>query len=243
MIGDRYKFYRSKNWENFLKILKSERISADGSLICEHCGKPIVKAYDCIGHHKVELTDDNVNDATISLNPSNVQLIHFRCHNEIHKRFGYSGCKRQEVYIVWGSPCAGKTTWVNSVSEDNDIVLDIDRLWNAVKSTSCNKFYKPNALKSNVFALRDLMLDMIRVRRGRWDSAYIVGGYPFDAEREQLATRVNAKLIFIDTPKDVCLLRAKEKGAEWCEYVTTWWEEYRPPGHSVIIAPGDWKRG
>ena len=54
-----YNFYRSKEWTDLLEILKLERVNAEGFIICEHCDKPIVKAYDCIGHHKIELTEQN----------------------------------------------------------------------------------------------------------------------------------------------------------------------------------------
>ena len=96
-------FYRSKEWENLLEQLKLERVNSDGQIICEHCGKPITLKYDCIGHHKIELNDLNVNDYNISLNPDNIMLIHFKCHNKIHERF--NGFK-QQVYIVYGSPCS-----------------------------------------------------------------------------------------------------------------------------------------
>ena len=73
-------FYSSKEWEKLRKLIAQERVDADGNIICAHCGKPIVKAYDMIGHHKIALTEENVNDATISLNPENIDLVHHRCH-------------------------------------------------------------------------------------------------------------------------------------------------------------------
>lgn len=229
-MNKRQKFYRSVAWGNFVKQLRLERAKDDGSLICEHCGKPIVRKYDCIAHHKTELTDDNVDDANVALNPDNIMLVHFKCHNAIHERFGFgSGYARtrQEVYIVWGSPCAGKTTWVDSVAKDRDIILDIDRLWAAVRAGCCGQYDKPDQLKANVFALRDAMIDMIRVRRGKWKCAYIIGGYPLEGERERLADLVGAdKVIHIDTAKEICLERAKFKGDKWIEYVENWWEKF-----------------
>lgn len=223
-------FYKSSKWEKFIESLRIERANQDGVVICEHCGKPIVRKYDCIGHHIEELTDDNVNDAMIALNPDNIKLVHFICHNEIHKRFGYAERQPQKVYIVYGSPCSGKSSFVSEVAEHGDIILDIDKLWSAIKADKCNEYEKPKELKQNVFALRDAMIDMIRVRRGRWNNAYIIGGYPLQGERERLAEIVSAdKLIFIDTPKDICLLRAESKNAEWKEFVELWFERYTPP--------------
>ena len=67
-------FYKSKEWEKLIAVLKLERVNENGEVICEHCGKPIHKKYDCIGHHKIELTEANVNDPEVSLNPDNVML-------------------------------------------------------------------------------------------------------------------------------------------------------------------------
>lgn len=223
-------FYKSRKWENFIEGLRIERANPDGVVVCEHCGKPIIKKYDCIGHHITELTDDNVNDVMIALNPDNIQLVHFKCHNEIHKRFGYAGKQVQKVYIIYGAPCSGKSSFVSEVADKGDIILDIDKLWSAIRADKCSEYEKPTELKQNIFALRDCLIDMIRVRRGRWDNAYIIGGYPLQGERERLAETVNAdKIIFIDTPKDVCILRAKTKTDEWKQYVEEWFARYTPP--------------
>ena len=76
-------FYSSKRWAKFAQALKLERQNADGFIICDVCGKPITKRYDCIAHHKTELNDQNVNDAAIALNPDNIMLVHFGCHNKL----------------------------------------------------------------------------------------------------------------------------------------------------------------
>lgn len=214
-------FYSSDEWRKLRERLMLERVNEKGELICAHCGKPILKKYDCIGHHIEELTEDNVNNIYISLNPANVELIHFKCHNIIHKRFG--GFK-QEVYLVYGSPCAGKTTWVNTVADKSDLILDIDRLWEAI----CNsdRYHKPNVLKRNVFGIRDAIINQVRTRTGNWSTAYIIGSYPLRTERDRLCDMLRAEPVFIDTPRDECMHRAKNE--EWKQYVKRWWENYTP---------------
>ena len=98
MFKDRFSFYRSNEWRKLLDNLKHERLDDDGQIICEHCGKPIVKAYDIIGHHIIELTEENVNDYDISLNPQNIKLVHHKCHNIIHNKLGYAN---REVFLVY----------------------------------------------------------------------------------------------------------------------------------------------
>lgn len=220
-------FYKGQPWKKFTAVLKQERQNADGDIICEHCGRPIVKRYDMIAHHIIELTDDNVDDVSIALNPDNIQLVHFRCHNEIHERFGSYA---RQVFIVWGSPCAGKSTWVSSVARKDDIIMDMDKLWCAIKSEACGEYEKPKALQQNVFALRECMYDMIRTRLGKWHDAYIIGGYPLTAERERLQCAVGAdKLIHIDTPRQICEQRAADKSSDWLGYIDEWWARYTPP--------------
>ena len=197
-------FYKSKQWEKFIAALKQERVNDEGFIICAHCGEPIVKKYDCIGHHIEELTLENVNDYTISLNPDNVELIHFKCHNKAHKRFGYGNAHRkpaptQEVYIVYGSPCSGKTTFVRESAGENDIILDIDNI-----------------------------LDMIKCRRGKWFTAWVIGGYPLLMERTRLETALGAKSIFIDTDKETCLNRARDRPKEYQQFVEDWWNKFQP---------------
>lgn len=226
-MTNRQAFYTSRKWAQFVNLLKLERTRKDGMLYCEHCGKPILRQYDCIGHHVTELTEENVSDPMIALNPDNVKLVHFRCHNEIHERFGYQGSIIKQVFLVYGAPCAGKTTWVDSVANNSDLILDIDRLWASVRCERCAQHEKPDALKAVVFDLRDCILQDIRKRRGKWRNAYIIGGYPLETERERLADMASIdKQILIDTPRDVCLKRAKEKSEVWASYVDDWFDKY-----------------
>lgn len=221
-------FYQSKPWRNLLKVLKSERLDAQGNLICAHCGKPIVKQYDCIGHHTILLTEENVNDADISLNPNRIQLVHHRCHNKIHNKLGHV---QQKVYLVWGSPLSGKTSWAKSAMEPGDLLIDMDRIWQCISGQA--PYVKPPRLNSIAFLLRDQLLDAVRVRRGKWHSAYIVGGYPLVSERERLLSSLGAESVHIDTDRETCIARLRcdenRNSKEWERYINDWWEKYSPP--------------
>lgn len=220
------KFYRSDAWEKLVRALRIER-AVDGVVYCKECGRAILRAYECIAHHIIELNEDNVDDVSISLNPDNIELVCFACHNKLHSRFGYKPRKR--VYLVYGAPCAGKTTFVDDTAQPNDIIYDIDKLWAAVRACSSGSNAKPSEIKSNVFALRDTLLDNIKTRYGRWNNAYIIGGYPLCGERERLIDIMGVdKVVFIDTPKEICLQRAQLKSPEWSGYVEKWFEDFTP---------------
>lgn len=218
-------FYQGNDWRTLLKQLKQERTDAHGNIICAYCGKPILKAYDIIGHHKIELTEENVNDFTISLNPELIDLVHGRCHNYIHNKLGYA---HRQVYLVYGPPCAGKSTYVKDVAQEGDLIIDMDNIWQAV--SGCSRYVKPGRLKAVVFSVRDNLLDSVKYRRGKWNNAYVIGGYPLSSERERLVNELGAREVFIDTSKEDCISRLKADDArdfkEWLQYIEDWYRRY-----------------
>lgn len=221
-------FYKSKDWEGLIAVIKQERIADDGFLYCEHCGRPILKAYDCIAHHKEELTEENVHDPYIALNPDNIMLVHHRCHNILHNKLGYAV---RQIFLVYGSPLAGKATWVNSAKEPGDLIVNMDNIWQCI--SGLDRYQKPGRLNAVAFGLRDYLLDCVKTRRGRWHNAYLIGGYPLSSERERLCKALGAREVFIDTPKAVCMERLEKDDSrdheEWAKYISDWWRRYLPP--------------
>lgn len=220
-------FYSSKDWRDLLQVLRLQRMDDMGNVICEHCGRPIVHKYDCIGHHTIPLTEQNYTNANISLNPDLIMLVHFKCHNKIHDRLGLS--YERQVYLVYGSPLAGKSTYVRDNMREGDLVLDMDSIWQCV--SGLDKYKKPNRLKQNAFTIRNCMLDMIRTRQGYWLNAWVIGGYPLISERERLMRTLGAREIFVDTSQAECLQRLQECTdgrdlAEWEKYISDWWEKF-----------------
>ena len=237
----REQFYKSKKWESFRKLVIEQHTDADGYVHCAQCGKAILKKYDLIVHHKQELSEANVNDVMVSLNPDNCECVCFSCHNKIHDRFvdghaaSYTTRHRKQVYIVYGSPCAGKSTWVHEVATADDLVVDLDSIWQMI---SINQRYdKPAALRSVVFEMRDKMYDIIKYRSGKWHNAYIITGGAMEGDRSRLKQRVGADdLIFIDTSHDECIKRAMNRGEnadEWIQYINDWFEKFQPESESV----------
>ena len=225
MVTGLYNFYRSKEWVNLLKLLRNERTDANGYIICEHCGKPIVRAYDCIGHHKIELTEENYTDYSISLNPDLIALVHHKCHNIIHNKLSYS---QRQVYLVYGSPLSGKSSYVAEAMVEGDLVIDMDNIWQCV--SGCDRYVKPKRLNSVVFSVRDNLLESVKYRRGKWLNAYVIGGYPYKAERDRLVDTLGAREVFIDTDKETCVNRLSECSdrdiSEWSKYIDDWWLQF-----------------
>ena len=225
MLSD---FYRSKEWLLFRLNVINDRINEEGLTICEYCGKQILRSYDIIAHHITPLTERNVMDAMISLNPDNIQLVHHVCHNKIHNKLG---TMQQEVYLVWGSPMSGKRTYVDSVRENGDLIVDIDSIWQCVSGR--DRYVKPDRLKSNVFGVRDLLIDQVSKRVGKWKNTYVIGGYPLSGERERLIKKLGAREIYMDVSKEECLARLEKINdgrsvSEWKKYIDDWWTKFNP---------------
>lgn len=226
-----FTFYRSKKWQTLVRQIRDERADSQGKTICEYCGKSITKEYDCIGHHIQALTEENVNDYKISLNPTNIMLVHHKCHNIIHDKLSM---RERKVYLVYGSPLAGKTSYVLDAKSDGDLIIDIDDIWQCV--SGCERYIKPNRLKSVVFAVRDTLLDCIKYRRGKWNNAYIVGGYPLAADRERLCKELGAEEIFVECSKEECIRRLEacddRDKKEWNRFIEEWFDRFTRPTSS-----------
>ena len=222
-------FYNSQEWRQLRQMLIAERTNKDdGILYCQHSGNPLLQSYDIVAHHIIPLTMQNVNDYSISLNPENIMLVSQQAHNEIHARFGY--CAQRKVYIVHGAPCSGKSSFVDSIKGNSDLIIDIDNLWEAVTG---KRYYKPNALKANVFAMRDALLETVKTRAGKWERCFIIEGLPYKAERERKRDVYGAELIYIDTDQETCLQRLqaddsrREYANEWRNYITDYFTRYQ----------------
>jgi hypothetical protein len=221
-------FYASNIWRTFRLNLILERSKEHGGVICEKCGKLIVNPIDIHAHHKVELTPENVNDYSISLNPELIELICHDCHDKEHHRFGYKAPKK--VYLIYGPPLSGKKTFVKENMEYGDIVVDMDRLYEAVSMQ--HPYDKPNNLLTNVINVRTLLIDNVKTRYGKWYNAWIIGGYADKFKRERLAEEIGAELVYIEATKEECYARLnidKERQyriAEWKKYIDEWFDIY-----------------
>lgn len=211
------KFYVSRPWRELSFKLKIERGGK-----CERTGEVFTDMSQLIGHHKIPLTEDNVNDPSITLNPDNVEIISFKEHNKEHRRFGH----KKRIYIVWGSPMSGKSTYVKQVMQYGDMVVDLDIIWYAISYQ--DMYIKPDPLRFNIFKLRDELYDQIKTRYGQFYDAYIISGLPDKYERERLAQTLGAELIYCESTKEECLARMEQSGKPrvWFDYINDWWEKY-----------------
>jgi hypothetical protein len=217
-------FYASSAWQKLRLVLIAER-----GPICQRCGKLISNPLDLIGHHSpVELSVENVNNLNIALNPDNIKLICRDCHDRDHHRFGYQN--EHGVYLVYGSPLSGKMSFVRQTMHRSDLVVNMDSIYTAISLLP--EYDKPNNLLSNVIAVRNLLIDNVKTRYGKWNDAYVIGTYPDKYQREYIADELGAELVFCDASREECINRLNWDEArrlyksEYTQYIDEWFERY-----------------
>lgn len=75
------RFYKSKTWQ----MCRASYIKRVGGL-CEKCLERGIYNPGEIVHHKIHLTPDNINNAAVTLNHDNLQLLCRTCHGEMHQQ-------------------------------------------------------------------------------------------------------------------------------------------------------------
>lgn len=207
-------FYHSKAWRDlsYLLRLKSGK--------CQRCGR-IADMKQLHAHHKVLLTPSNVNDVSISLNPDNIEILCNSCHDEEHNRFGYA---EHHIYIIYGAPCSGKTTYALERMSTNDIIVDLDMIYEML--TGQDGHEHSDGLRFIAFKIRDTLYDIIKTRYGRFNDAYIVAGLPHRGEREALARRLGAELVHIDTSEGECIKRAEGRASHTTQIIKNYFVNF-----------------
>ena len=149
-------FYTSNEWRKFRETFIAERLARDGELIDEETSEVIIDPSKVVLHHKIHLTEENVNNREISLNPKNIELVSEQTHTKIHDRFN---CNGRKIYIA---------KKIEDVKIRYDLIDDFDLLKKAIGDIS------NSLINDNVWVLYNSIIDQIRTRRGKWTTAVVI---------------------------------------------------------------------
>lgn len=76
------------------------------------------------------------------------------------------------VYLIYGSPCSGKSTYIKTHKKSNDLICDVDTIYSAI---SGNNEHNTELYTHEVACrLYDVLKDIIYNRQGNWKNAYVV---------------------------------------------------------------------
>lgn len=128
------------------------------------------------------------------------------------------------IYLIYGPPCSGKSTYIQSHLTEGDIVCDVDLIYSAISGR--NPHDADLWAHETALLLKDRLLNIIRDKEGGWKNAYVTS---LANTPEKLAAdmeRVKAdEAILIDTPKEVCLERAKNRPPYFSLLIEEWFSE------------------
>ena len=111
---------------------------------------------------------------------------------------------KRAVYIVDGPPGSGKTTYVQKQKQPGDIVMDLDLIASALQGdTIAHPDYNP--VMEVVLSVREAIYNAIEARQGKWKNAYIIISTPDKRVVNELANRLNGKVISLDVDETICL--------------------------------------
>lgn len=112
-----------------------------------------------------------------------------------------------DVYIVWGSPASGKTTYVKKHMEDGDLVVDLDLIKQSISMKE--KTTAGDDLLNVALSVREHLYDLISERDIGCKNVWVVAGLPQKEERDKLSGRIKAtEFIYIEATQKECIDRA-----------------------------------
>ncbi|MBR1701933.1 MAG: hypothetical protein IJ716_08255 [Lachnospiraceae bacterium] len=110
------------------------------------------------------------------------------------------------VFIVYGAPASGKTTYVKKHKKTNDLIVDFDLIKQSI--TMNDKTEDVGCLFDIAEHIRQYLYQIIENRMVKCENAWIIGLFPKAADRNEIAKRLRAKLIYIKASEQQCIARA-----------------------------------
>lgn len=125
------------------------------------------------------------------------------------------------VYLIYGSPCSGKSTYISQHLSRDDVVADVDLIYAAISGRDAHD--ADLYIHEMALALYSNLLDMIRDRQGGFKNAYVCSIANTPEQLKADMERINAdECVFIDTPLEVCMERAKDRDESFTWLIAEW---------------------
>ena len=109
------------------------------------------------------------------------------------------------IHVICGPPCAGKSTYIRERASPGEIVIDFDRIAEAIGASTSHQAHGKvwEAAQAARSALIDFTLESA-------DTAWIIDSLPSDNSRKRYET-AGAEFTVLDPGIDVCMERAEER--------------------------------
>lgn len=110
------------------------------------------------------------------------------------------------VYIVWGSPASGKSTYVRNHMDEGDLVIDLDLIKQSLSMS--DKTNAKDNLLITALSVREHLYKLVESNEVICNNVWVVSGLPAKESRNRLKQRLGAELIYIKATKEQCYERA-----------------------------------
>lgn len=126
------------------------------------------------------------------------------------------------LYVVIGPPAAGKSTWVNDRAGAGDIVIDYDRLANALTALSAEAHGHKRPLATVAFRAREAAItEALRHVKDR--DVYIIHTLPQPAAMQRYRSH-DAEIVTVDPGREVVEARCmQERPESYMDGVKRWY--------------------
>lgn len=139
--------------------------------------------------------------------------------------------------VVIGPPAAGKSTWVLERAKPEDIVIDFDRLANALSGEGADAHDHPPHLVAITKAARTAAIEAAIKHKGKVD-VYLIHSTP-SLQRLAEYRAMGAEIVTIDPGRDVVRSRCKggNRPPRMYSVIDAWYKEHAGTVVPQGIAP------
>lgn len=143
------------------------------------------------------------------------------------------------LFVVIGPPAAGKSTWVNDRAKPGDIVIDYDRIANALTSVHATPHGHQRPLATIAFHARETAISQA-LRHVETHDVYIIHSVPRQPAIDRYLKH-GAEIVTVDPGRDVVEARCRaERPEDYMRAVKRWYASglrKRPAPISKSSAP------
>ena len=131
--------------------------------------------------------------------------------------------QNKEIYLILGSSCSGKSSYVRSNADSNDLIFDFDTIHQAISINRSHVHLKH--IKDYVFEIRKAIYS--KLKEDKNIRAWIINSTPYKENRQKIVDELGAEIIYLKRSKDKCLEIAKnERPGEWLEYIENYHQNF-----------------
>lgn len=123
--------------------------------------------------------------------------------------------------VVTGPPAAGKSTWVRTHAKPGDIVIDYDRIANALTGPGADPHNHPKAVRDTAFRARQAAVAEA-LKHTHTTDVYIIHSLPAQQIRERYAGH-DPHIVTLDPGRAVVMTRIAEQRPRAAHAVAERW--------------------